>query len=193
MEINQVHLSNSVVEHNGLRLSQGILSAIAFSLLLAGTNSITPLLPLYSADLGFDHLALSPTFVVYVGVLVVVLLALTRPSITRLAPVMLCSALVLALVSDWILSTTDEQMILIGRGVAGLAGGLGTSSAAVLVVSALGAVGRSVSATGNVIGAVFGTAFSQVCVELFSQNAMHLVFVFHAYMRSKPEYPGLRL
>ncbi|WP_160000681.1 hypothetical protein, partial [Roseomonas sp. 18066] len=64
--------------------------------------------------------------------------------------------------------------------VAGLAGGLGTGSAAALVVACLGARGRSLSATGNLVGAVIGTSLSQLGVWLWAEGALHRVFHAHA-------------
>ena len=78
-------------------------------------------------------------------------------------------------ISDGLMSLATEQAIMIGRAFAGLAGGLGTGSAAALVVSAMGVKGRSISATGNLVGAVIGTLFSQLCVNLLAAQAMQTV------------------
>jgi hypothetical protein len=62
-----------------------------------------------------------------------------------------------------------------------LAVGLGTGSAAALVVDAFGVRGRPVSATGNIVGAVFGTVLSQVAVSLLDGRvAIRSVFHIHA-------------
>lgn len=162
-----------------LRLAQGVTVAAAFSLLLAGTNAITPVLPLYREFHGFTPLTLSLTFICYVGVLTLVLLVMSRPSLVRWSPWCLCSALVLAVCADLLVSTASEAGVLAGRAVAGAAGGLGTGAAAALVVAALGARGSSLSATGNLIGAVIGTAFAQICVAALGPVAVHWTFILH--------------
>ncbi len=162
-----------------LRLLQGITAATSFSLLLAGTNSLTPLMPVYKNVLHFSPLLMSLTFVSYVLVLIVMLLVLSRPSFVRWSAICLCTALLVAVLSDGILSIASEHSIMLGRAFAGMAGGLGTGSAAALVVVAMGAKGRSVSATGNLIGAVIGTLFAQWCVNLMHEHAMQWVFYIH--------------
>lgn len=162
-----------------LRRSQGFAAAGAFSLLLAGTNMTTPLLPLYNSDLGFTPLLMSLTFVCYVSVLIWVLMMFSRPSVAKYAPHLICTSLVVAAMSDCLLSQANETGILLGRGVAGVAGGVGTGAAAALVVTALGAKGRSISATGNLVGAVVGTVFAQACVMVLSADAMRVTFIVH--------------
>jgi len=162
-----------------LRRSQGFAAAGAFGLLLAGTNMTTPLLPLYNSDLGFTPLLMSMTFVCYVSVLIGVLIVFSNPSAAKYAPQLICTSLVVAAVSDFLLSQANEACILLGRGVAGVAGGIGTGAAAALVVTALGAKGRSISATGNLVGAVVGTSFGQACVMILSADAMRVTFIIH--------------
>lgn len=163
-----------------LRMMQGIFTAVSFSLLLAGTNAITPLIPIYKNELQFSPLLMSMTFVCYVLVLIVALLSLSRPTFVRWSAWFICLALVIMAISDGLMSLATEQAIMIGRAFAGLAGGLGTGSAAALVVSAMGVKGRSISATGNLVGAVIGTLFSQLCVNLLAAQAMQTVFYIHA-------------
>ncbi|WP_183132152.1 MFS transporter [Pseudomonas syringae group genomosp. 3] len=160
--------------------AQGVLASIAFALLLAGTNAITPLLPMYRGALGFTPLLLSLTMVSYVSMLVAVLLFLSWKSVAKWSPQLLCGALLGSIASDMLLASSSELGILAGRAIAGIAGGLGTGAAAALAVAAMGAKGRSLSATGNLAGAVVGTSFSQVCVSYLHELAMHYVFFLHA-------------
>ncbi|MEE3662249.1 MFS transporter [Brenneria sp. g21c3] len=167
-----------------LRTAQGLIAAASFSLLLAGTNLTTPLIPLYKNVLGFTPFLMSLTFVCYVGILIGVLLALAKPSVVRWSPYFICAALSMAILSDLLLGTATESGILAGRAIAGIAGGLGTGAAAALVVAALGVKGRSLSATGNLVGAVLGTSLSQWCVNHLGEISMHLVFYIHAVASS---------
>ncbi|MGW1712553.1 MFS transporter [Streptomyces sp. NPDC002156] len=163
-----------------LARAQAVIVAAAFSLLLAGSNAVNPLLPLYREHLGFGPLLLSLTFVSYVAVLIVVLLLFSRPGLIRWAPVTMCGGLVVAAVSDLLLANGTEASILVGRAVGGVAGGFGTGAAAALVVAAVGSAGRALTATGNLVGAVIGTALSQLGVELMAGDAMTRVPEFHA-------------
>lgn len=162
-----------------LRVAQGVSVAAAFSLLLAGTNAITPVLPLYREFHGFTPLTMSLTFICYVAVLTLVLLLMSRPALVRWSPWCLCGALALAVCADVLVSSASEPGVLAGRAVAGAAGGLGTGAAAALVVAALGSRGSSLSATGNLIGAVIGTAFGQICVAALGADAVHWTFILH--------------
>ncbi|GAB2466555.1 MFS family permease [Conyzicola lurida] len=160
-------------------LAQAGIVAVAFSLLLAGTNAVNPLLPVYREVLRLEPFVLSLTFVFYVTVLVIALVVLARPSLTRHATGLLLAALAVALGADALLSLSTEWSVLVGRMVAGVAGGLATGAAAALVVAAIGARGRALSATGNLVGAVVGTAASQIVIELRGSAATHEVFLWH--------------
>ncbi|MBT9386078.1 MFS transporter [Pseudooceanicola sp. CBS1P-1] len=163
-----------------LSLAQGGLAAMAFSLLLAGTNSTTPLLPVYNTELGFSPLELTLTFSVYVGALIVTLVWAARPGPAGRAPQMLCAALVLAMAGDLLLSTGTTWGILAGRVLAGISGGCGTGASAALVTAVLGDRGRGLSATGNLAGAIIGTIGSQMMLWSFGDAAVHLTFRLHA-------------
>ncbi len=171
----------AVPQRRRLAIFQGVIAALTFSLLLAGTNATTPLLPVYRQLLGFTPVTMSLTFVCYVSVQVVFLAILSRPSVVRWSPVLLCLAVLAAILSDLSLARGSEESILFGRALAGVAVGLGTGPAAALVVAAFGASGRSLSATGNLVGAVVGTVFSQLSVALLEQRvAISWTFEAHA-------------
>ena len=163
----------------GWAMTQAAVIAVAFALLLAGTNAVNPLLPVYREVLGLDALVLSLTFVLYVTTLVLCLLVLANPRLTRHAAGLLPAALIVALAADVLLALSTEWSVLVGRMVAGVAGGLATGAAAALVVAAIGASGRALSATGNLVGAVVGTAASQLVIELRGPAAMQDVFIIH--------------
>ncbi|MGB8418663.1 MFS transporter [Paraburkholderia sp.] len=173
-------VSSGTSSPHRLRILQGWLTAVSFSLLLAGTNLTTPLLPVYRAEIGFTPFMMSMSFVAYVSVLVVVLLLFSNRGVVRFSPLLVCVALILAAGSDVVLGTATTAGVLVGRALAGVAGGIGTGAVAALVVASLGARGRSVSATGNLIGAVLGTSFAQLCVALLGARAMYWTFLVHA-------------
>ncbi|SDH68700.1 MFS transporter [Agrococcus jejuensis] len=159
---------------------QAAIVAASFAMLLAGTNAINPLLPVYRDLLGLDPLLISLTFVCYVSVLVVVLLVLARPTLTRFAAPLLVAALAVAIGSDVLLAIAQEWSVLAGRAVAGIAGGMGTGAAAALVVAAIGAPGRAISATGNLVGAVVGAGGSQLVVSFAEAGSPQIVALGHA-------------
>lgn len=161
-------------------LLQAALCAAAFILLLAGTNATTPLLPLYRDALGLAPLTVTLTFFVYVVALVAVLFLAARPAIVRLAPLMLVAAVMVALAGDLALATGSVPGILTGRVLAGISGGIGTGAASALVVAAIGDRGRAISATGNLAGAVLGTAASEVIVQMSGIRAIATCFQLHA-------------
>ncbi|MDM4763875.1 MFS transporter [Galbitalea sp. SE-J8] len=160
-------------------VAQGAIVASGFALVLAGTNAINPLLPVYRDTLGLSALVMSLTFVAYVGTLVVVLLLMARPRFTRHAPVLFGAGLAVAVASDALLSLASEPAVLVGRAVAGLGGGIATGAASALVVAAIGDPGRGVSATGNLVGAVIGSGGAQAIVSLAPAVAPYLVFLIH--------------
>jgi MFS family permease len=163
-----------------LAWTQATIVAASFALLLAGTNAVNPLLPVYRDVLGLDPFLLSLTFVSYTVVLVAVLLLLAQPRFTSRAAPLLVVALVVAIASDLLLAHTQEWSILLGRAAAGVAGGLGTGAAAALVVAAIGAPGRALAATGNLVGAVLGTGASQIVVSLLAESSPRAVPLGHA-------------
>ncbi|WP_127817738.1 MFS transporter [Microbacterium sp. CPCC 204701] len=171
---------NTVNTERALALAQAAIVAASFATLLAGTNAVNPLLPVYRDLLGLDPFLLSLTFVSYVGVLVVVLLVLSRPRFTRHAAPLLLAGIAVAIISDLLLANTQEWSILLGRAVAGIGGGMGTGSAAALVVAAIGAPGRALAATGNLVGAVLGTTASQLVVSLLAESSPQAVTLGHA-------------
>jgi hypothetical protein len=132
--------------------------ATCFALLLAGPNAFYPLLPVYQDVLGLDPLVLSLTFTLYVVVLVLALFALARPRFARWAALLVLTSLAMLFGSDLLLARMQESSMLLGRVLAGAAGGLGTGAASALVVAAVGARGRAVTATGNTVGAAWAPA-----------------------------------
>lgn len=163
-----------------LALLQTTLVSTAFAMQLVASNAINPLLPVYREQLGLSALLLSMTFVLYVGTLVVGLTLLARPRFARHAPALLLLSLATLVASDLLAIQPDAASILASRVLVGVAGGLGTGAASALVVGAIGAAGRSVTATGNLIGAVFGMVGAQLLVSTVGADAPRLVFLTHA-------------
>ncbi|GAB3600292.1 MFS transporter [Microbacterium tumbae] len=160
--------------------TQAALVAVSFAALLAGTNAVNPLLPVYRDLLDLEPILLSLTFVSYVTVLVFVLLLLARPRFARRAAPLLLTGMAIAIGSDLLLAHAAEWSLLLGRAVAGVAGGLATGAAAALVVAAIGAQGRALAATGNLVGAVLGTAASQFIVTRLADASPQAVALGHA-------------
>jgi MFS family permease len=181
--------SNARPKHDdpvsGLRTLQGLVSALSFTVLLTGSNATTPLLPVYRSLLGFSPLVMALTLACYMGVTIVFLTMLSRPAMLRWSPALLQVSLIASISADLSMAVGSEPMTLIGRALTGVGVGLGTGPAAALVVDAFGARGRSVSSTGNLLGAVVGTALSQLAVfTLGGSLAIGTVFHVHAVVCS---------
>ncbi|WP_406724498.1 MFS transporter [Streptomyces sp. GD-15H] len=150
-------------------------------MLVAASNAVNPLLPTYREALGLTPLVISMTFTLYVATLVVTLFAMARPQVARWAGPVLLISLFLMFGSDLLLAHAQEWSILVGRTIGGAAGGLGTGAASALVVAAVGAKGRAITATGNTAGAIAGAAGSQLLVSLLSGGAApRAVFIGHS-------------
>jgi hypothetical protein len=160
--------------------AQAVVVGVSFSTLLAGSNAISPLLPVYRNVLHFDPVMLSLTFVCYVSVLAVVLLVVARSHLLRHAPLLLAAALAITIGSDVLLSTASPTAVLGGRAIAGVALGIATGSAAALMVDAIGNRGRALIATGNLVGAVLGTGAALLWVFAVGDSSTTWVFLAHA-------------
>lgn len=176
-------MSTGSIPMTGGRVSTALQAAIvtaSFAMLLAGTNAINPLLPVYRDVLGLDAFVLSLTYSLYVAALVVVLFTLSRPRFARHAVTLLLVSLATMIASDLMVANAAEWSILAGRIVAGIAGGLGTGAVSALVVAAIGAGGRGVTATANTAGGVLGVIGSQFVVASLVDEAPRVVFLGHA-------------
>ncbi|MBF4457854.1 MFS transporter [Pseudoclavibacter sp. VKM Ac-2867] len=152
-------------------------AAIAFGFVIAGANSINPLLPMLRAEVPLSPLGVSLTFVVYVSAAVATLLVVgfTRLRVTPGAAVV--AALLIAALANLLLASSSEVQLLVGRAATGVAVGLATGGAAGLVVGALRGRGRGLAATGNLVGAVVGTAIAQGVAALETvAGAMSMYF-----------------
>ena len=179
-----VSTASSPFDRHSARLpwhsAQGVLAALAFANLIVCSNAMHPLLPMFRQTLGLDPLETSLTFVSYVGMLCLVLLVLSQPRLVRWSPLFLCAALVVVMLGDVVLARPSIRGLMLGRTLTGLAGGLGTGSASALVVTALGARGRAISATGNLAGAVVGVSLTELCILVYGHHAAAVTFLGHA-------------
>lgn len=152
-------------------------SAASFAVIIAAANSINPLLPLLRAHAGLEPLALSLTFVFYVSAAIVTLATIAgrrRPPSPGFA---LIIALLFCVVANISLAGGTEVLILVGRALTGVAVGLATGAAAALVVDALRGRGRGLAATGNLVGAVLGTAAAQPFAAIGTIDAATALFL----------------
>ncbi|PZQ88650.1 MAG: hypothetical protein DI534_10850 [Leifsonia xyli] len=156
------------------------LAAGSFSLLIAAGVATAPLMPLYRDVLGFAPSTMALTYVSYVGAQILTLLALSRLRFAKRSPALICVAVAIALASSMMMTTGAEVTILIGRFLIGVACGLATGAASVIVVDALGQRGRSITSIGNVFGALFGTCLAQLMEHLGGAAAIATTFQIHA-------------
>jgi len=163
-----------------LAITQGVLSAVGFSWLLAGSNATTALIPLYHTELGFTPLQISLTFGCYVSVLVPILFLMSRPRLAQWAAISMVTAMFVAAVAGLAIANANTFGILGGRALSGVAMGLATGAASALVVASIGERGRGISATGNTIGGIVGTLLGQIYVNTYGLEAMSLTYEAHA-------------
>lgn len=157
----------------------GVLAAVTFASILVGTNAVTPLLPLYRRFLRFDPLMLSTAYAVYLVTAVAMLTLAARRRLDAIALTLLTAAIAATLTADLLQATMSPLGIVLGRMCLGVAVGIATGSVTSLVVAGFGARGRAISSTGNLAGAVAGTAFAQAMVSALGPAAMHWIFVMH--------------
>lgn len=163
------------------RPRRGLLVAvsIAFALLLASSNAINPLLPLKAHALDLDARTGAASFATYLVALAITLTGCARASVQRRARVLLPLAVLTIVAADQLMSANSLTALFVGRAVTGLAVGLGTGSAATLAVEAAGESGRSLAATGNLVGAFVGTAGATAAVR-WAPRPIPAVFDVHA-------------
>ncbi|GAA4181669.1 hypothetical protein [Gryllotalpicola koreensis] len=152
--------------------------SLAFTLVVAGQNVPNALLPEYDRRLGLGAVGLAIVFSIYLAALVVTLIVMSRPVLQRRPVLNLVIAAFVAICGDGALLVGSLPALLAGRALMGVAVGLGTGSAAAAAVTLIGERGRTVTATGNVVGAVVGTLLGAVAAEL--SGGLTLGYVIHA-------------
>lgn len=153
----------------------------AFTVVMAGPNLPTPLLPGYRASLGLDAFGLTVLFSVYLVALVVVL-SLVGWVARRSSPrALLLAGLLLGVASDlcFVWQPVTLAGVLSGRVLSGVAVGISTGAAAVLLRYHGG--GRSASATAlcALLGSAAGTALTALLAE-FLPLPRELCYLVHA-------------
>lgn len=157
----------------------GALATGSFTALIAGANLPVPLLPVYRDVLGLTPTGVALVFSSYLVVLVATLAVMSR---VREGPDpwwLLAAALGCALVADGLLLVGSMPGLLLGRLVTGIAIGLGTGAASSIMLSVAGEPGRTVAATGNLVGALVGTAGAAAAAQWLPAPT-RVVFVVHA-------------
>lgn len=156
--------------------AMGALVVTAFCLVIAGPNLPTALLPAYRATFGMTPFGLSLIFAAYLAVLVPVLLLCTRPALRARAGSLLPVGLAMAIVADLLMAGSPSvAMLAIGRALSGVSVAVSTGAAAALMVSLVGERGRGSVATGNIAGALLGTAAAVLLAQLGIGPRIYLV------------------
>ena len=154
----------------------GALVVASFCLVVAGPNLPTALLPAYRETYRMTPFGLSLIFSAYLVLLVPVLVLCTRPAFRARAGLLLSTGLAVALVADLIMATADSSNLLtVGRALSGISVAVSTGAAAALTVALVGERGRGSVATGNVMGALFGTVAAVVLAQIGFGAAVYLV------------------
>lgn len=156
--------------------AMGALVVTAFCLVIAGPNLPTALLPAYRATFGMTPFGLSLIFTAYLAVLVPVLVLCTRPALRARAGSLLPFGLVLAVAADLLMAGSPSvAMLAVGRALSGVSVAVATGAAAALMVSLVGERGRGSVATGNIAGALLGTAAAVLLAQLGIGPTIYLV------------------
>ena len=147
--------------------AMGALVVTAFCLVIAGPNLPTALLPAYRATFGMTPFGLSLLFSTYLVLLVPVLVLCTRPALRARAGTLLPLGLAMAIAADLLMAgSSSVAMLVVGRALSGVSVAVATGAAAALMVSLVGERGRGSVATGNIAGALLGTAAAVALAQL---------------------------
>ncbi len=145
----------------------GALVVASFCLIIAGPNLPTALLPAYRASYGMTPFGLSLVFSAYLALLVPTLVLCARPALRARAGALLPVGLLLAVVADVVMArSTSVPMLIAGRALSGVSVAVSTGASAALTVSLVGERGRGSVATGNIAGALLGTAAAVLLAQL---------------------------
>jgi hypothetical protein len=148
--------------------SRGLAPAVAgaYVLIIASPNLPNPILPLYADLHGLRAADVAGIFSSYLVALVVLLGVTARPQLQRRPRLILPLALAIAVTADPVMASGTVPALYAGRILSAVAVGLGTGAAAALMVAAAGERGRTISATGNLLGALTGTLIMAGAAEL---------------------------
>lgn len=156
--------------------AMGGLVVASFCLVIAGPNLPTALLPGYRAAYGLTPFGLSLVFSAYLALLVPALVLCTRPALRARAGLLLPIGLGTAVAADLLMAgSSSVTMLVAGRALSGISVALSTGAAAALMVSLVGERGRGSVATGNIAGALFGTAAAVLLGQLGIGPVIYLV------------------
>ena len=160
---------------------RAVLLISAFTVVMAGPNLPTPLLPGYRARLGLGAFGLTVLFSTYLLALVGVLLSVGSAARRSSPRALLFAGLLLSVMSDVCLAWGASSLagVLAGRVLSGFAVGLSTGAAAVLL--RYHGEPRSASATAlcALLGSAAGTALTAVLAEYLPAPRM-LSYLVHA-------------
>ncbi|MFI1094085.1 MFS transporter [Streptomyces sp. NPDC020917] len=139
----------------------------AFTVVMAGPNLPTPLLPGYRAAFGLGAFGLTVLFSTYLFVLVGVLSSAGRAARRGSPRALLLAGLLLGVVSDVCLAWGASALagVLAGRALSGLAVGLSTGATAVLLRHHGQARSASATALCALLGSAVGTALTATLAQ----------------------------
>ncbi|MFZ2176331.1 MAG: hypothetical protein WAW17_20280, partial [Rhodococcus sp. (in: high G+C Gram-positive bacteria)] len=157
--------------------------ATSFFVIILGSNTATPLLPFYRNTLALSALEIAMVFCAYFVALVVVLALMARTRASRLAWLILPVALVVAGTADVFLALAadDSGLLYAGRLCTGASVALATGPAASLMVVARREKGRTMIATGSILGAFAGLVGAVFVVAILPSQST-TVYQLHLTM-----------
>lgn len=154
----------------------GAVVLAAFTLVIAGPNLPTALLPAYRQAYRMTPFGLSLLFSAYLLLLVPTLVLCMRPALRARADALLAVGLGAAVVADVLMATAGSTvMLLTGRALSGVSVALSTGAAAALMVALVGERGRGSVATGNIVGALVGTVGAVALAQIGIGSTVYLV------------------
>lgn len=155
-------------------------SALAFFVVILGSNAPTPLLPRYRIALGMSSIEVAFAFSAYFVGLVTVLAIVAKTNLTRFAQTLLPVTLLLGVSADLMFLAVDDDPILLyaGRLVTGASVALATGPAAALMLVGGGEGARVMMASVSILGGCAGLILS-VCVVGWMPRPERTIYLVH--------------
>ncbi|OZF05382.1 MFS transporter [Rhodococcus sp. 14-2686-1-2] len=155
-------------------------SALAFFVVILGSNAPTPLLPSYRVALSMSSIEVAFAFSAYFVGLVTVLAILAKTRLTRFAQTLLPVTLLLGISADFMFLAVNDDPVLLyaGRVITGASVALATGPAAALMLVGGGERARVMMASVSILGGCAGLILS-VCVVAWLPRPQQTIYLVH--------------
>ena len=153
---------------HGSASAYGAAATVVFCLLVVGSNIPGPLLPVYRDQLDLSTFTVTALFAAYLVGLVATFTVVAHTRLPRHSTRVLPAAVAVCFAGDVALLAGDHTVawLFVGRVLVGVSVGLGTGSAATIVLATRGERGRAIAATGTLLGSFLGLLISAVVADV---------------------------